>query len=108
MGTSTSQSSSRLILRPLLFLIYINDLTENLELSAKLFADTSLFLTVYDSLESANLLNDYLKKILEWAFKWKMLFNPDITKQAQEVIFSRKNTKSDPPIVLLISIFKCI
>ena len=27
------------------------------------------------------------------------LFNLDITKQAQEVIFSRKNTKSDHPIV---------
>ena len=28
-----------------------------------------------------------------------MLFNPDITKQAQEVIFSRKNTKIDHPTV---------
>ena len=29
----------------------------------------------------------------------KMLFNPDLTKQAQEVIFSRKNIKTDHPIV---------
>ena len=28
-----------------------------------------------------------------------MLFNPDITKQAQEVNFSRKNIKNDHPIV---------
>ena len=28
-----------------------------------------------------------------------MLFNPDITKQAKEVIFSRKNTKLDHPTV---------
>ena len=34
-----------------------------------------------------------LKKILEWAFKWKMLFNPE------EVIFSHKNTKTDYPTV---------
>ena len=27
-----------------------------------------------------------------------MLFNPDLTKQAQEVIFSRKNIKTDHPI----------
>ena len=40
-----------------------------------------------------------LKKILEWAFKWKMLFNPNITKQAKEVTFSRKNTKTDHPTV---------
>ena len=35
----------------------------------------------------------------EWAYKWKMLFNPDLTKQTQEVIFSRKNIKTDHPIV---------
>ena len=28
-----------------------------------------------------------------------MLFNPDITKQAKEVIFSHKNTKIDHPTV---------
>ena len=54
------------ILGPLPFLIYINDLRKNLESSAKLFADyTSLFSTVYDLLESANLINDDLKKISE-------------------------------------------
>ena len=71
-----------------------------MESSAKLFADdTSLFSTVYNLSESANLLNDDLNKISEWAFKWKMIFNPDITKQAKEVIFSRKNTKIDHPTV---------
>ena len=87
------------ILGPLLFLIYINDLPENLK-SAKLFADdTSLFSTVYNATESANLLNEDLKKISEWAFNWKMLFNPDITKQAQEVIFSHKNTMLNHPTI---------
>ena len=28
-----------------------------------------------------------------------MLLNPDLTKQAQEVIFSRKNIKTDHPLV---------
>ena len=52
-----------LILGPLLFFIYINDILENLKSSAKLFADyTSLFSTVYNATESANLLNEDLKK----------------------------------------------
>ena len=87
------------ILGPLLFLIYINDLPDNLESLAKLFADdTSLFSTVHDPSSSAKLLN-HLLKISDWAFKWKMLFNPDVTKQAQEVIFSRKIKKTDHPVV---------
>ena len=79
------------ILGPLLFLIYINDLPDNLNSLVKLFADdTSLFSTVHDPTLSAKILNDTLSRISEWAHRCKILFNPDITKQAQEVIFSRK------------------
>ena len=42
-------------------------------------------------------LNDDLKKVNKWAFQWKMSFNPDLNKQAQEVIFSRKLNKPDHP-----------
>ena len=88
------------ILGPLLFLIYINDLPDNLESLAKLFADdTSLFSTVHDPSKSAKVLNDDLQKNSDWAFKWKMLFNPDVTKQAQEVVFSHKSNKTDHPVV---------
>ena len=52
------------ILDSLLFLIYINDLTEGLTTNAKLFAgDTSLFSVVHDSQTSANDLNKDLKII---------------------------------------------
>ena len=37
------------------------------------------------------------KKISDWAYKWKMIFNPDLSKQAQEVIFSRKTNKINHP-----------
>ena len=30
----------------------------------------------------------------EWAYQWKMSFNSDQNKQAKEIIFSRKITKS--------------
>ena len=32
-----------------------------------------------------------------WAYQWKMIFNPDITKQAIEVIFSCKKPKPGHP-----------
>ena len=70
-------------LDPLLFLIYINDLFDNLQCNPKLFADdTSLFSTVKVAERTANNVNNDLKEINKWAFQWKMSFNPDPTKQA--------------------------
>ena len=86
------------ILDPLLFLIYINDLPNGLNSNVKLFADdTSLFSVVHNITDSANLLNSDLSKINEWALQWKMSFNPDPTKQAQEIIFSRKTSQRNHP-----------
>ena len=48
-----------------------------------------------DSTSSKLSLNENLSKILQWAYKWKMLFNPDASKQAQEIVFSHKNIPSD-------------
>ena len=86
------------ILGPLLFLIYINDISKNLESNVKLFADdTSLFSVVFDPNISARTLNNDLSKIEQWAFQWKMSFNPDLSKQAQEVLFSKKKNISYHP-----------
>ena len=52
------------ILDPSLFLIYINDLSENLTSNLKLFAvDKSLFSVVHDVIASAKELSDDLKKV---------------------------------------------
>ena len=60
------------ILVPWLFIIYVNDLSEELSTNAKLFADdTSLFSV------SANDLNKDLEMIHNWAFQWKMNFKPE-------------------------------
>ena len=53
------------ILGPLLFLIYINDLSENLVSNPKLFADhTSLFSVIFDKDLSAKNLNNDLTRII--------------------------------------------
>ena len=52
------------ILGPLLFLVYINDLPNELKSNGKLFADdTSLFTIVKDKQENANILNHDLSVI---------------------------------------------
>ena len=62
------------ILGHLLFLTYINDLSDGLKIECKLFADdTSLFSVVNDINTSGSDLNEDLEKIGIWAFKWKMI-----------------------------------
>ena len=81
-----------------MFLIYINDLSENLASNPKLFTDNTSFFSVVKNVDVSNIdLNNDLKKIGEWAFQWKMNFNPDPTKQAQELIFSRKVQMTNHP-----------
>ena len=82
------------ILGPLLLLIYINDLADDLSSNAKLFADDkSLFSVIRDVDTFANELNNDLYQINKWAFQWKMYFNLDTNKQDQEIIFNRKTKK---------------
>ena len=86
------------ILGPLLFLIYILDLSDNLASNPKLFVDDTSLFSVVKNVDASNIdLNNDLKKIGEWAFQWKMGFNLDHTKQAQELIFSRKVQTTNPP-----------
>ena len=83
---------------PLLFFIYINDLSDGLSLNIRRFPDdSSLFSAVHNIHSSASNLNKDLKTTNEWAFQWKMSFNPDVNKQAQEVIFSRKSKNMNHP-----------
>ena len=85
-------------LGPLFFLIYINKLSDGLNSNPKLFADdTSLFSVVHNINSTANDLNSDLMKLSNWIFQWKMRFNLDPNKQAQEAIFSRKINKIDHP-----------
>ena len=91
------------VLGPLFFLIYINDLVDDLTSEAKLFAyDTSLFTIVYDEAIAADQLNRHLSIISDWADQWKMQFNPDKNKQAVQVIFScQKYMPINPPFILI-------
>ena len=79
------------VLSPLFFLIYINDLTKIISSTNKLFADdTSIFSIVNDIDVSEHELNSDVRKISMWAYQWKISLNPDVSKQVQEVIFSKR------------------
>ena len=57
----------------------------------------SLFSIVRDIAAGTEELNNDLIDISKYAYLWKMILNLDLTKQAQEVFFSRKrNTLAHP------------
>ena len=67
--------------RPLLFLIYINDLTNLTQCNIKLFVDdTSLFIEFDNPDVAAEALNKDLVNIQGWADQWLIKFSPAKTK----------------------------
>ena len=89
------------ILGPLLFLIYFTDLSGDLSTTGKLFADDmSLFSIIHNVNTSGSHLNSDLIKISNWAFQWKISFNPDPSKQAQtchpSIYFNNRSVKQAP------------
>ena len=87
------------VLGPLFFLVYINDLVDDLKSDVKIFADdTSLFSVVNDVARTAEELNSDLEIVNLWAWQWKMQLNADKTV---ELIFSTKRVKPlHPPLLL--------
>ena len=66
----------------------INELPDGINSICKIFADnTSLFSKVIDTRDSQNALNFGLESISNWVYQWKLQFNFDPKKQANEVSF---------------------
>ena len=68
------------VLGPLLFLLYINDLSDNLQSTVKLFADDALLYGVITSDSDCDRLQDDLHKLEQWQNLWQMEFNPQNAK----------------------------
>ena len=83
------------ILWSIIFLIYINDLSGNLEANVKLFADdTSIFSGVSDPISTSKKLYKNLDKVGRWANKWKISCNRNPSKQAQDIMFFTEDNQT--------------
>ena len=76
-ATVDSEVPQGTVLGPLLFLVYINDLPENLHSSAKLFADDCLLYREVNTTSDTNKLQEDLDMLQKWESKWQMAFNAD-------------------------------
>ncbi len=84
------------ILGPLLFLVFINDIVDELHSNVRLFADdTSLYIIVEHPQTAAAILNDDIDKIHLWAKTWLVTFNPNKT---ESLLASRKRITQTPKL----------
>ena len=85
------------VLGPLLFLIYVNDISEHLLSLTRLFADdSSLFVSATNINDIEGILNHDLAIITNWAKMWLVKFNPSKT---EAILFSYISSEFFPNIV---------
>ena len=64
------------VIGPLLFLLYINDLPDEIGATVRLFADDTIaYMTITGESDAASLQQD-LDKLAAWEEKWDMKFHP--------------------------------
>ena len=91
-------------LGPLLWIMYYNDILEGLNCEVLIFADDiCIFAQGNTPEQTAQILNDDLAKISDWASKWKVNFNPSKTKN---MLFSHKIFSNVPHILFNNTIVK--
>lgn len=64
------------VLGPLMFLLYINDIGNDIESNIRLFADDCLLYRVINCAQDAIDLQSDFQKLVNWADTWQMSFNP--------------------------------
>ena len=63
------------VLGPTLFLLFVNDIADNIQSTVRLFADDCLIYRVIHSPDDHNILQNDLDKLTDWAEEWQMEFN---------------------------------
>ena len=63
------------VLGPLMFLLYVNDITKRIESPLTLFADGCILYRTIKTHEDATKLQQDLDLLHEWAVKWQLRFN---------------------------------
>ena len=78
------------VFRPVLFLLYINDITSEIQSQISLFADDCLIYHTIHSEVDHTILQNNLNSLNSWASKWQMEFNVSKCK----ILQASKSTRS--------------
>ena len=79
------------VLGPCLFLFYINDITEGLNSTVRLFPDDTMCYLTVKSEQDAKVLQEDLDKLTTWEQTWVMEFHPDHQVRSNQHYQKTKN-----------------
>ena len=81
------------VLGPILFIIYINDISANIASTVKIYADdTKIYRKIMEPDKDIPALQLDLNKLSDWANKWQLRFNPEKC-EVMRVTHSRDRSK---------------
>ena len=86
------------ILGPLLFLIYVNDITENMECTVNLFADDTSVQQRINNANSFDIVNRDLQRLTSYGVHWLVKFNA--TKTDYMIVSKKRNRPNHPNLIL--------
>ena len=78
------------VLGPLLFLLYINDITSNIQSEIRLFADDCILYRTIVNPTDCFILQDDINQLFSWATVWQMQFN---AKKCHILSITKKRSK---------------
>ena len=85
------------VLGHLLFLIYVNDISESLLSLTRLFADdSSLFYSASSLVDIEGIINHDLRLLVVWAKQWLIKFNP---LKTEAILFTLKIFEHFPNLI---------
>lgn len=67
------------VLGPLLFLVFINDIVNDIPVKIRLYADDCVMYSEIDSVSDQLRLNEAFEKVVKWCSDWQMAINFDKT-----------------------------
>lgn len=89
------------VLGPLLFVLYINDLPDQVDSDAYLFADDTKIFRIIKTQNDRQILQEDLNKMESWSDKWLLKFHPEKCKYMK--ISKKSNSTDHPPIYNLLN-----
>ena len=63
------------VLGPLVFLLFISDIHENLDSTSRLFADDAILCRPINTVNDRDILQNDIDKLVSWSKTWQMQFN---------------------------------